>query len=195
MDTLKNILSSGIRAQIFRLLFGIGADELHLRELQRRSGKNVSAIRRELNKLVELDLVIARRDGNRLYFSAHRTHPLFTDIRNIVLKTIGLVDVLRQHLKDAQITIAFVFGSVAREATKAGSDIDLMVVGSISSRELSDRLFNVGDQVGREINSIVRTPEEFIERINKKDPFYSEVLAKQKLFIIGNQDELEAMVG
>ena len=95
MDVLAKILSSGVRAEIFRVLFGLSAEELHMREIQRRSGFAIGTIQTELRKLLELDLVQKRRDGNRAYFSANREHSLFIDIHKLVLKTAGLVDVLK----------------------------------------------------------------------------------------------------
>ena len=96
MDVLAKILSSGVRAEIFRVLFGPSAEELHMREIQRRIGFAIGTIQAELRKLLELDLVKKRRDGNRVYFSANRENPLFNDIHNLVLKTAGLVDVLKK---------------------------------------------------------------------------------------------------
>ena len=95
MDVLAKILSSGVRAEIFRVLFGLSAEELHKREIQRRSGFAIGTIQTELRKLLMLELVKKRRDGNRVYFSANRGNPLFIDIHNLVIKTAGLFDVLK----------------------------------------------------------------------------------------------------
>ena len=62
MNTLAEILSSKARAEIFRLLFGLNRDELHVREMERRSGLAIPTIRQELKKLDRLELVVARRD-------------------------------------------------------------------------------------------------------------------------------------
>ena len=136
MDVLAKILSSGVRAEIFRVLFGLSAVELHMREIQRRSGFAIGTIQTELRKLLMLDLVKKRRDGNRVYFSANRENPLFNDIHNLVLKTAGLVDVLKKALSvNEKIRLAFVFGSVARGKEKVGSDVDLVIIGDIGLRK------------------------------------------------------------
>ena len=67
MSTLSGILSSRVRAEIFRLLFGLNEKELHMREMERQAALSLGTIRQDLQKLVKLDLVKARRDGNRLY--------------------------------------------------------------------------------------------------------------------------------
>lgn len=91
MNMLAEILSSRVRAELFRLLFGISSEELHMRELARQSGCAIGTIQTELKKLGRLDLVTKRKDGNRLYYRANREHPLFRDIQSLVVKTVGLV--------------------------------------------------------------------------------------------------------
>lgn len=52
MSILAQILSSRVKAEIFRLLFGLSGKELHLRELERQSGLAVGTVRQELQRLV-----------------------------------------------------------------------------------------------------------------------------------------------
>lgn len=190
MGLLPDILSSRARAEIFRLLFGISAEELHVREIERRSGLAVRTVSKELKKLEEMDLVAARRDGNRLYYSANRSHPLHSDIRNLVMKTIGLAGILSDALAGAPISVAFVFGSVARGAEDARSDVDLMVIGGTGLREVSSLLAGVSGQIGREVNPHVITAEEFRERRRAEDHFLRRVIDSPKLFVVGDEDEL-----
>ena len=195
MDVLAKILSSGVRAEIFRVLFGLSTEELHMREIQRRSGFAIGTIQTELRKLLGLDLVQKRRDGNRAYFSANREHPLFIDIHKLVLKTAGLVDVLKNALSaNEKIRLAFVFGSVARGEEKVGSDVDLVIIGDIGLREISRHLSGTADLIGREINPHIYTEEDFSEGSKSGEHFISRLIDESKLFIIGNEDDLEAMV-
>jgi predicted nucleotidyltransferase len=195
MSVLAEILSSKIRADIFRLLFGVTDIELHMREIERRSGYAIGTIQGELRKLLRLDLVISRRDGNRLYYRANKDHPLYPDIQRIVIKTAGLAEILRSALKeDPGIDIAFVFGSIAREEEKSGSDIDLMVIGRSSLRKLSGLLSGIPEQIGREINPHAFSAKEFKNRTAQKEHFISQVIKEPKIFIIGSENEFEAMV-
>ncbi len=190
MGLLPDILSSRARAEIFRLLFGISADELHVREIERRSGLAIRTVSQELKKLEDMDLVTARRDGNRLYYSANRSHPLHSDIRNLVMKTIGLVGILNEALTGAPISVAFVFGSVARGAEDARSDVDLMIIGSTGLRGVSNLLAGVSERIGREVNPHVMSPEEFGKRRRAEDHFLERVIGSPKLFVVGDEDEL-----
>jgi uncharacterized protein len=194
MNLLAEILSSRIRAEIFRLLFGINAEDLHMREIERRTGYAIGSIQTELKKLLRLDLVKKRKDGNRLYYRANDEHPLYLDIQRLVLKTVGLVDVLRDSLSyDPGIIMAFVFGSIARQEETAGSDVDLMVIGELGLRKLTGLLSGVSERIGRDINPHVLTSREFRKRKTKREHFITQVLEAPKIFIIGNENEFESL--
>jgi predicted nucleotidyltransferase/DNA-binding HxlR family transcriptional regulator len=193
MNRLAELLSSRARAEIFRLLFSGAGDELHVREIERRSGLNDSTLRQELRKLVRLDLVRSRRDSNRVYYRAKTENPLYPEIRNLVLKTSGLADALKSALVDKRIRVAFVFGSIARGEEKAGSDVDLMVIGQLGLRDLSRLLSGIEEKIGREVNPHVLREEEFRKRVRAKEHFVSRVMQSSKIFIIGSHHELEAM--
>ncbi len=192
MSVLPKILSSRIRAEIFRLLFGVTQNDLHMRDIERQSGFAIGTIQSELKKLVDLDLVIKRRDGNRLYFRANTDHPLYRDIRSIVLKTTGLTDVLKSALcKEPTIQAAFIFGSIATGEEKAASDLDLMVIGQVGLRKLTKLLTGVAEYIGREINPHVLTSTELLNRRRGDDHFINRVMTAPKIFIMGNEHDLE----
>lgn len=195
MSILSELLSSKTRAEILRLLFGPDKVELHMREMARQANCAIGTMQTELKKLGNLDLVVPRKDGNRTYYRANTAHPIFHDLRSLVLKTVGLVDVLRQALgNNTEIRIAFVFGSIARQEEMAGSDIDLLIVGSLGLRDVTRLLAGMPEQLGREINPHVMSEEDFLGRKVAGDHFINQVIASQKILIVGNHHDLETMV-
>ena len=90
--------------------------------------------------------------------------------------------------------MAFVFGSMADGSEKPDSDVDLMIVGDVSLREVSKLLSGVGSTIGRDINPHVYSPQEFARRKMGRDHFLTSVLEGPKLFVIGSEHELEAVV-
>lgn len=190
MSILSNILSSRARAEIFRLLFGVSSQELHMRELERRSGLALGTVQQELKKLEGMELLVARRDGNRVYYSANVSHALYGDIHRLVLKTSGLVEVLREALSTEGISVAFVFGSVARGDEGAEGDVDLMIVADLGLAAASSLLSGVSEKLGREVNPHVMDTAEFVRRRASGDYFLLRVLDSPKLFVVGDEDEL-----
>ena len=194
MGLLAEILSSNMRAEIFRNLFGVEKQSLHLREIERRTGFAVGTVQQEIKKLLRLDIITRIKDGNRINYMANTDHPLYPEIRNLVRKTNGLADLIKSALStEAKIKIAFIFGSFARKEEKAVSDVDLMVIGDIGLRKLTGLLMDVSEKLGREINPYRLTENEFTKRKKDKDHFLQEVLDSPKIFITGTEDELKAM--
>ncbi len=194
MSALDTILVSKTRADIFRLLFGLSSKPLYLREMERLAGVTVRILQQELKALTAAGLIVCRKDGNRTYYEPNKSHPLYNDLRNIVLKTSGLGDVLRAALQSDLIDYAFVFGSVARGEEGAESDVDLMVIGSLGLRKLSGLLSGVNETVGREINPHVFSAKEFRQKMQEKDHFVSSVLDSPLMFVLGDENEFRAMV-
>jgi len=195
MNTLSQILSSRTRAEIFKLLYGSAEEELHVREIERRTGLNDRTIRQELSKLLKLDLVIDRKDSNRIYYRANKSNPLYPDIRNLVLKSAGMIDLFGIALKDKLIQIAFIFGSISEGKETSDSDVDLFVIGQLGMRAVSTLLSGISERVGREINPHVMNSDELRKRIKEKDHFISSVMKAKKIFIVGTANDLKTMAG
>lgn len=193
MDTLAQILSSNVRAEFFRLLFGLEKRELHLRDIERQSGFTIGTVRQEAEKLNRLGIITKRRDGNRLYFKANAQHPLYHDICSIVLKTVGLGDVLRECFIGLDIQIAFIFGSIATGTESPESDIDLFIIGNTTLKNLSKNLSSVGERLNREVNPNLMTKPEFAQRLKSADHFITSIMNTPKLMIVGQEDDLSRL--
>jgi uncharacterized protein len=187
---LLKVLFPEVRAEVLRLLFADASRELHLRDLTRQSGMGLGTVQGELEKLGTADLIASRRDGNRRYFRANASHPLFPDLQQIVLKTAGLRDVLAAALARVPgVEVAFVFGSLAGGGGKAASDVDLLVIGEAGLRTLAPALRRAADRLGREINPVVMPVAEF-RKGRTRHPLLVDVLGGPKLFVKGGPDEL-----
>ena len=193
MSLLAIMLSSKLRAEIFRIFFGIEDKEIHLREIERRSGFSIGTVRQETAKLVGLKLLIRRKDGNRTYFRANKQHPIYFDIHNIVLKTSGLPDLLTKHLYVPEVHFAFVFGSLASGTENDKSDIDLFVIGTLGLRTISVLLKEPKALVNREINTIVMSQNEFLSKLNSGDHFVNQVMESAKIMLVGAEYDLEQL--
>ena len=166
-------------------------------ELARRLGVPSSSLQRDLRDLTKAGLLKNHRQGRMAYYQANSDSPVFPDLRGLLLKTAGLVDVLLDDLRPlaAKLRIAFVYGSIASGQEQSDSDIDLMVVGRVSPAELALPLRHARELLGREINPTVYSPAEFDKKRAAKDHFLTNVLAKPRLFVIGGKDDLGKAAG
>lgn len=164
----------------------------YVSELARRMGVPSSSLQRELQELTDAGILKSHRQGRMVYYQANPDSPFFPDLRGLLLKTAGLVDVLRAALKplEAKITLAFVYGSIASGQERSESDVDLMVIGSVSPQDLALTLRRTRERLGREINPTVYSVAELTKKRAAKDHFLSQVLASPRLIVLGSENDL-----
>lgn len=180
------------RRRLLGWLYGHPEQKFYLRQLVRQSGSAHGAVQRELKKLVAAGLLVRSVEGRQVYFQANHNSPVFGDLQALLVKTAGLVDVIRDALAPLvdRIVVAFVFGSAARGELRSNSDVDVLVVGDVPFIEVSNALAGVQARVGREVNPTVYPPDEFQKKVREGHHFVTTVLSETRLFIVGGPDEL-----
>jgi predicted nucleotidyltransferase len=193
---LASVLFGAYRRDALALLLLHPETSLHVREIARVTGKVPGTLLRELNLLADTGLLLRKPVGNQVHFQANQACPIYNDLREILKKTAGIADVLRAALEPlvAKIRIAFVYGSVARGDERAGSDLDVMIVGEVSFAEVIDALAPAHEILRRPVNPNLFSSVEFKEKIKGGEPFLSRVLDDKKIFLIGTADDLRKFV-
>jgi DNA-binding transcriptional ArsR family regulator len=193
LDALLPKTRQGILSTLFRR----SDRSWYASELAKHLGVPSSSLQRELRDLTEAGILKASRQGRMAFFQVDTESPIFTDLHNLFLKTTGLVDVLKKPLLRLAPPprIAFIFGSIAAGTERSQSDIDLMLIGSVSPIDLAGALRKSQGVLGREIQPFVFSPEELRQRLKNRDHFLTQVMDKPKLFVIGNAHELAEVTG
>jgi len=176
-----------------RVLFGQAERSFYASELIRDAGTGSGAAQRELARLEGSGLIVARRIGHQKHYQANPASPLYSELRNIVLKTVGLAEPLRDALKplSSAIRAAFVYGSVANATDKSASDIDLMIISdNLTYGDVFGAIERVTRTLGRKVNPTVYTVAEFSKRAGTENAFVTRVLEQPKLWVIGSEDDL-----
>jgi predicted nucleotidyltransferase len=189
------LFPASYRRRVLTLLLLHPERALHVREIARLTGTTAGTLNKELTKLHAAGLLDRERVGNQVRYTANRASPIYAELAGILRKTIGLADVLADALAPSApaITVAFVFGSMARATETAGSDVDVMLIGSLGFGDAVKLLYPAQAVLGRDVNPSVYSADEWRARLKTKDPFAREVLAQPKIFLIGNDDELEKL--
>ena len=195
-QSLPSLLFPEYRRRVLGLLLLRPDEALHGREIARRTGLPAGTITRELTRLAAAGLLRREKRGNQQIYSAETDGPIYAELASILRKTSGLADVLIQALAPLapKLRVAFVFGSIARGHETAGSDVDLMLIGDLGFREAVAHLHPAQATLGREINPKVFSTTEFSAKATKQ-AFLADVMAKPKIFLIGNAHELEQLAG
>lgn len=178
------------RRQVLALLLMQPDQKMHLRELARQIQAAPGTLKKELDALCHVGLLTSERVGNQVHFQANQGHPVFAELQALVRKTTGLADVLRRALQPLgeQVALALVFGSMASGSAHAGSDVDLLVVGSASFAQVVEATYAAQAPLGRDINPKVMTPAEWATKRAEGHPFVQELLAKPRILLTGTLD-------
>jgi len=191
---LNKLFSSKTRVEILKLFLFNTGNSFYQRQISSLTAQSIRGVQREVDKLNRIGIIERSIQGNRIYYKLNKKCPIIQDLKNIFFKSAGIAEVLKENLKEKEIKIAFIYGSYAKGEESLLSDIDLMVLGDISLKELSNILSKPKKELMREINYAVFSLDEFINKAMKKDHFINSVLKDKKIYIIGSKDELKGLI-
>lgn len=192
---IADALFTKVQQRVLAVLFGNPARSFYANELIALAASGSGAVQRELAQLEAAELVTVTRVGNQKHYQANASAPIYEELRGLVLKTSGLVDVLRAALAPlaAQIDQSFVYGSVAKGKDTAKSDVDLMVISEkIAYADLFAALEPAMNRLQRTVNPTLYSRMEIHNRILDGNAFVKRVLAQPKLWVIGESRDLAA---
>lgn len=194
---LMELLFGRYRQRALSLLLLQPEASYHVRELARLTATSAGTLHKELARLAAAGLLLREEQGNQVRYRANQSCPVFSELAGLFRKTVGLVDVLADGLQPLtdQIAVALVFGSVARGEETAGSDVDLLVIGTPGFADVVRALYPAQTILQREINPVIYSPAEWQARLHANDGFAREILARPQLFVIGTAHDLGKLAG
>lgn len=197
LQSLSSLLFTDYRRRALGLLLLHPERQCHVREIARLTGTAAGTLHKELSRLAQAGILKRTGQGRQVYYAANRDCPIFEELASILRKTSGLADVLAGALAPIaeKLRAALVFGSMAKGSEHAGSDVDVLIVGDAGFAEIVRLLHPVQSTVGREINPKVYSADEWQTKLRAEDPFARDVLAKPKIFLIGNDHDLAEPAG
>jgi predicted nucleotidyltransferase len=188
-------LFSAVQQRVLGLLFGQPDRSFYTSEIVRRVRSGTGAVERELSRLHSSGLVSVKHIGNQKHYQADPNSPIFQELCGLVKKTIGLADPIRDALERFSDTVeaAFIFGSVAKGTDTAHSDIDLLVIGdNLDYSELYSAAQTIENKLGRKVNPIFLTPQDWGRKASDATSFVSKVAVQPKIFVRGSEKNLHA---
>ena len=180
-EILNSLFSSSIRADILALLLNSPDEKFYVREIAKFLRKDPSGVKRELDKLEELEVLFSERVANLKYFRANINSPLYAELKNLIAKSLGLPGALKSLLRGNGVANAFIYGAYAE-----GSDapvVDLIVIGP-STPALWIGLKDIGDKFGKQINCSFFEDADYAIR-KKKDPILRRILSEKRIALLG----------
>lgn len=190
---LADLITSQSRIKLLSVLLAQPLEMFHVRELVRRTGDEINAVRRELLFLEKKGILTREPRANRVYYSLSKNYPFYFDLLRMGSKIVGLGDaILKNRVKIGRIKYAMFSGKFARRMEKRSTDVDFIIVGTIVLPELAILIRAEEKRLGREINYTVMTEEEFSFRKKKRDPFILSVLLGSRVMLYGDEESMLA---
>ncbi len=189
--TLERLLGSKSRARLLAIFATHPTGEFYAQRLTAMARLAETSVRYELRRLEHLGLLISRREGREKHYRINDRHPLFPELKQMVYKTVGLGEALREAIGGvAGVSAAFIYGSVAKGDERPTSDIDLFVLGKPDQTQLATALRDAEGRLRREINLVIMGEEEWQRRRKSKESFAVELLRSPKIFLEGDEQSL-----
>jgi predicted nucleotidyltransferase len=192
-DPVASALFGSARRGVLGILFGHPERSFYLRELVRLTAISPGSLQREVRALTDAGLLIREPRGNQMFYRANTAHPVYADLSGLVTKTMNSVDLLRSALAPLadRIEAVYLFGSVAVGRAKGHSDVDVLVIGEVEYSDVTDALASVEHRLGREVNPLVYTLDEFRRGMAEGRHFPVALRKAPLVRIIGGVSELE----
>ena len=188
---MEELFISKVRVKILQLFLTSGEDLIHVREIVRRVGEEINAVRRELSRMEKYGMVASEWRANRRLYRFRPDYKYYPELLGLVFKSVGMGgQIIKNKNKLGRIKYAMLATRFVKNIPSGAEDVDLLVVGQIVLPELQAIVADEQAKREREINYSFMDEPEFQFRVKRRDPFILKVLTQPKLMLIGDENEM-----
>lgn len=189
---LKDLFVSKTRIKLLEIFLSDSSQMYHVRDLVRKAGEEINAVRRELLRMENAGIVKKEARGNRLYYWFRKDYSLYQDLLSMITKTTGLgQEILKNKSKLGHLhLVMFSSRFVRHESRKKADEVDVLVVGEVVLNELNNLIRVEEEKRGTPINYTPMTTEELKFRRTRRDPFLQEILINSRVMVLGDEEDL-----
>jgi len=192
---MDKLFGSKTRVSLLAKLMMNPDKRFYLRELSRELRIPYSMVYKEEKNLVSLGIVKEEKRGRVTLVSVNKNLPYFAELKNLMIKTVGLGDLLRSALSELKgIRYALIYGSFASGDESESSDVDVLIVGDATEERILSVVSQIEKDVGREINYILWSEEEFMKRVKSGHHLLRDIASKRVIMVVGEEDEFRRTV-
>ena len=186
---LTRLFSSQTRVGLLRLFFTRPEDRFYTRQIARQLHRDISGIKRELDNLERAGLLISDKVGNLRYYTVNKTAAIYSEVKSIVAKTVGLQALISEALTALSgLHQVWLYSTNSHDPGEEVGPVSLLIVGGVDLAELNEAVTRLEEQLAREISYTVFDEGEFRRRRAEADPFLTEVLGGRNVLLIGRDD-------
>jgi len=188
---IENLFGSKTRVKLLSLFLNNPNRPYYVREITRKVDEQINSVRRELSNLLAIGIIRSEGNNNKLYYEVNQDYQFYAPLRavftNAALETPDLQDtredneLIKKLRATGNVQLAFETGSFVRDQSV---NVDLFIMGDVNRARVSKLVTEMEQELGREINYTIMTPEEFGYRQRLNDRFLSGVLGAKKIMLV-----------
>ena len=191
MASIQSLITSKIRIELLRLFTLNPQSSFNINELSRRTGFSIRGVMKELKNLHVGGILLRELACNQHRYQFDPECPIQREIKGLIIKTVGVVEIMKQALGplEDEIDLAFIYGSFATGDYDNESDVDLLLVTGLQGLKVAEVLGEVQNEIARSVNVSQFTLAEYMQRKRTKDHFLTGVLNGPKIILLGTEDD------
>jgi hypothetical protein len=128
-----------------------------------------------------MGIVSSERIANLKYFHANTDSPLYSELKNLITKSLGLPGALKAVLRASGARAAFLYGPYAEGDNV--ETVDLFIIGAVTSP--TKELKGIEKRFDQKINYTMMDEDEYRLKRKKRDANLKKVLSGKRITLIG----------
>jgi DNA-binding transcriptional ArsR family regulator len=188
---MEELFVSRVRIKLLTLFLTSEESLLHVREIVRRVGEEINAVRRELLRMEKAGVVDSEWRANRRLYHLRKDYIYYPELLGMVVKSSGLGGmIIKNRARLGRIKYAMMATRYVRNLPAQADQVDLLIVGQIVLPELQAMVADEQAKKTAEINYSFMDEAEFNFRVKRRDPFILRVITQPKIMLIGDEGEM-----
>ena len=182
------MLYNTVSMKIMQYFFNKPYEQIHLRELSRKTKINIYSTKKIADELVNQNILIEKRQGNQRLLQANTDNQFFKQLK-IAFSIKNIIDTqILTFLKEKIPAISSItlYGSTSQGKDDENSDIDLLIVGQKTKIDIS----KFEKKLNKEINLLILKWSEWRIHAKQDKPFYREII-KDGISLLGEIPVIE----
>ena len=193
INTLNYLFISKVRVKTIKYFIFHPEDPIHLRALVRELQEEINAVRRELSRLVESDLIRCEVRGNRKFFVLNKEHFFLDELMGLIHKSFGVGGAILNNIDTlGEVNFVILTGSFTYFTAPNKNIIDLIIIGNVDADKVTEIVSEAEKKLNREINYTMMKNSEFILKKKRRDIFVMQLLLSKKILLAGKYEDLVA---
>jgi hypothetical protein len=186
---LKELFTSKIRVKIIKLFLDNLNESFHVREITRRVGTEINAVRRELSNLHSIGFLRRRVSGNKVLYSVRADFLILPELLTIFAKEFGFPYRIKNKARDLGYVKYLAVHTSLLKRQVSSKKIDILIVGNVSLSRLEDIISKEQEKLECEINYSAISEEELKFFKTRRDKFYTDFISKPFFMVVGEEEE------